>query len=62
MSDLLKQITAWVSKASVQDLRKLPEKLEEVQLYHAAEQLQRKMARLDVEVKRCDGEKTNIIE
>src|SRR4029434_2249225 len=26
MSDLLKQITAWVSKASVQDLRKLPEK------------------------------------
>ncbi|XP_076157111.1 tumor necrosis factor receptor superfamily member 11B-like [Alosa pseudoharengus] len=62
MNDPLVHITAWVSKASVQDLRKLPEMLEKVHLYHAAEKLDSKITRLDKEVKTCIGSKTNTID
>ncbi|XP_062385464.1 tumor necrosis factor receptor superfamily member 11B-like [Sardina pilchardus] len=62
INDPLVYITAWVSKASVQDLRKLPEMLEKVYLYHAAEKLDRKMARLDTEVKSCIGTNKNTID
>ncbi|KAL2080188.1 hypothetical protein ACEWY4_023981 [Coilia grayii] len=55
INDLLNDITAWVSKASAKELTELPEKLESVQLYHAAEKLERKMAKIEQQVIRCKG-------
>lgn len=52
INNLHERITDWVSKASVQDLRKLPEMLKQVQSYHAADKLESKIARLD-QAKSC---------
>ncbi|XP_063042247.1 tumor necrosis factor receptor superfamily member 11B-like [Engraulis encrasicolus] len=46
MKELLSDINAWVAKAPVHELQKLPEKLESVQLYHPAEKLKRKIDKI----------------